>query len=85
MVARDKIAHLMAGQVEAVADNRHGGGRRFARQLLQVADPCGHGLEELAIELGTTGDQLAKIRGIEPAHARGLERAQARHRRRSQE
>jgi hypothetical protein len=78
VVARQEIADVVACEVEAVADDRHRGGRRFTRDFLQVADARGHRLHKLAVEIATTGDKLAEVRRFERADSRRLDGAQAR-------
>ena len=67
-----------------MADDGHRRSGRLGRELLEMTDPGGHRLENLAIELWATRDELAKISGIEPAHARSLGGAEARDGRRAE-
>src|SRR5207249_6961161 len=71
------IAHVMACEVEAMADDRRRGDRCFARDFLQAADPRGHRFQKLAVEIATAGDKLAEIGRFEGTDPRRLQRAQA--------
>src|SRR6266581_6997176 len=76
-IARQKVAKLVAGEIEAMADDGDGCHRGVDRQLLQRAYTLGHHLQQLRVEPWARDDELAKIGAVEAAHARWLVGAQA--------
>ena len=72
VVAREEVAQRMAGEIEAMADDRHRRNRRLDRQLLQSVDARRHHLQQLRIEQRARDDQLAEVGLIEAADARRL-------------
>jgi hypothetical protein len=84
-IAREKVAQIMTGEVEAMADDGDRRHRRLQDSLLQIADARGHRAHQFRIEPRARHDQLAKVVIVESSDTRSLGSAQARDRRRPEE
>ena len=84
-IAREKVAQIMTGEVEAMADDGDRRYRCLEDSLLKIADTRGHRAHQFRIEPRARHDQLAKVMIVESSDARILGSTQARDRRRPEE